>query len=341
MDLVEARRKAKLQKSRPELVKEAPGPEKTPKVEKPLAPKVEPKKSDKGAYPKTAKPAKTKQRKSSKAEAAVQVEPKKPEKPAAQPSRAPDDLFVDTNFGEDLPELSAAEKDLNLEGLTGAGLASKQEAAVVRHLTEEIAAETDARKAATPVAAPEPLKTPQAPADALESEKDFYDMVVEDLVRYGYGQTESEKNLVELLSFRLGDEIYAVSLTRIQQIIKPRPVTLVPGSPDYILGIISLRGMVIPVFDLRKRLKIPVTDPTRQSRIIIIKLDSEVLAGILVDQVREVARVPAEAIEATPSVFGQIEGEFLEGIARHKNQMMIVLNLSQVILGRKANGKAE
>ena len=153
-------------------------------------------------------------------------------------------------------------------------------------------------------------------------------------MQYGYAEAEAEE-LLELLSFQLGEEIYAVPLIRIQQIIKPRPVTYVPRAPEYIMGIISLRGSIIPVFDLKRRLGLGVSEVGRKSRIIIIKLNEKVLAGLLVDQVLEVARVGSETLEPTPAIFTGVEGEFIEGIARYRGKMLIVLNLSQVILGRK------
>lgn len=343
MDLVEARKKARQQKQDQE--KEAGPARETRPIETAAPKKPEPKKPARPASgKKTAKPAAPKSAPPQKSESKSQAPKAKPPEIAPRPKprekpRSAEDFFVDMNFGEDLPGAPAAEKEVMLEEKKpepkpAPGPAASREIQAMKSLAGELMPEAAAARAEVKLE-----EGPQIPP-ALDQEKDFYELVVEDLVQYGYGM-EAEKNLVEFLSFRLGTEIYAVPLIRIQQIIKPRPVTLVPGSPEYIIGIISLRGTVIPVFDLRKRLGLSITQPTRLSRIIIIKLENETVSGILVDQVMEVARVPQDSIEATPAVFSGIEGEFIDGIARHKNQMMIVLNLAQVVLGRKETGKAE
>jgi len=350
MDLVEARKKAReLEEKKRE----------TPEPEKPASRKPEAKKPGKAAEKKQGPEAKAKA-------PAKKTEPKKralkkkplpqpapaemkkahPQKPHKKSTLAPESIpkpaevllkktepakpepaeeaFVDLNFGEDLPELLGKEKKLVLEEKK-----VKAPEAKVKGLEKK----------------PEPSKpaagSPKAePALEKEAEKDFYELVVEDLVQYGYGELEAEADLIELLGFRLGQEIYAVSLVKIQQIIKPRPVTLVPGAPHYILGIVSLRGMIIPIFDLRRRLGLPRIQPTRQSRIIIVKVKENVLAGLYVDQVLEVAHVPQSSFEAPHAIFSGAEGEFLEGIARHKNQMLIVLNLDQVVVSKEEERKA-
>ncbi len=350
MDLVEARKKAKeLQEKKQETPAAKPVMEKpeSPALEKPSAKKVPGKKKRPGPEAKArpaAKKTEAKKAKAGKKTEPVPVKKAKAEKtgglpepkPAAKPAPTPpaktepaptEELFVDMNFGEDLPDLTAKEKKPAREEKRGEAPKQKQEAISEKKVEKQQA----------------PAKSSElAPPAVLEpdSDKDFYELVVEDLVQYGYGEIESEADLVELLGLRLGSEIYAISLVKIQQIIKPRSITLVPGSPHYVLGIVSLRGMVIPIFDLRKRLGLEPVQPTRQTRIIIVKVKDSVLAGLYVDQVLEVARVPQSSFEAPHSIFSGAEGEFLEGIARYKNQMLIVLNLANVVLGKEEERKA-
>jgi len=355
MDLVEARRKAREKKQGQE---NGPGPEREPvPMENAVPEKTAPKKTEKTRTQKKAvrtikstvskkpapKKAESKTQAAGKMASEIPASAQIPEKPKRE-----EDIFVDMNFGEDLPAVPAAEKEVLLEEKQPESKAVSEPPAKgtiqdVKRVREQLVSQAEAGPVTVPSSSSgEPAAKPESKPvpSAAEQEKDFYELVIEDLVQYGYG-LETEKDLVEFLSFRLGTEVYAVPLIRIQQIIKPRPVTLVPGAPEYIIGIISLRGTVIPIFDLRKRLGLPITEPTRSSRIIIIKLEDETVSGVLVDQVMEVARVPQASIEATPAVFSGIEGEFIDGIARHKNQMMIVLNPAQVILGRKETGKAE
>jgi len=353
MDLVEARKKAKQLQEKPDA---GPRPEQEQKAIKPEPveeKKPAPKKAKKPKPPKP--PAKAVEKavpgqvEENKVEAQDQApapeEPpiEKPKEPAEK-AKGEQEVFVDMNFGEDLPGIGDFEQEMALEKAKPEPKpAPKPELKKEVEFMKEIAKEAvEAKKPAPAPAKAELSAKPALAASQQEVDKDFYDLVVEDLVQYGYGRVETEANLVEFLSFRLGNEIYAVPLIRIQQIIKPRPVTLVPGSPDYILGIISLRGMVIPVFDLRRRLGLEPAEPTRQSRIIIIRLEEqELMAGLLVDQVKEVARVPSDSIEPTPAIFSDIEGEFLEGIARYKSQMLIVLRLSHVVVGKKEEGKGQ
>jgi purine-binding chemotaxis protein CheW len=362
MDLVEARKKAKKLGEKTESGPQPEPEQKTAAPEQVEAKKPEPKKARK---PKASKPqekiveqpgperGEEKQpeaaKHSAEPEERPQEKPREPEKPKAG---GEEEVFVDMNFGEDLPGAGDFEPEMVLEKAKPgprpeARPDPKAELKKEVEFMKEIAKETlappkpaPAPKQAAPAPAPQAKAAPVMSQD--EVDKDFNDLVVEDLVQYGYGRAEAEANLVEFLSFRLGSEIYAVPLIRIQQIIKPRPVTLVPGAPEYILGIISLRGMVIPVFDLRRRLGLEPAEPTRQSRIIIVKLDEQgLMSGLLVDQVKEVARVPGDSIEPTPAIFSDIEGEFLEGIARFKGQMLIVLRLSHVIVGKKEEGKGQ
>ena len=332
MDLLEARKKAKELKKKLAQAGEEKKAKKSASKKKPArkpGKKPAPKKAKKESQAK-APSLKAKEEKKEQVPEAVAGERPQPQEPAPLPS-APkeEDFFTDLSFGEDLPEVEAQGEEIILEPEKPSPP------------SEPLPEKEQIPPAPEPEAEPVPPIQPQVsePKLVLESPetapgKDFYDLIVEDLVQYGYAEAEAEE-LLELLSFQLGEEIYAVPLIRIQQIIKPRPVTYVPRAPEYIMGIISLRGSIIPVFDLKRRLGLGASEVGRKSRIIIIKLNEKVLAGLLVDQVLEVARVGSETLEPTPAVFTGVEGEFIEGIARYRGKMLIVLNLSQVILGRK------
>jgi len=346
MDILEARKKAKelkkkLSQEPTSLEKEMPQAEESkPELEALQKTSSQKKKKPKPKKFQAKKPREESVKGKAQAPKATEKAPVKPsriseerigaEKPKTAMPEPGEEFFVDTSFGEDLPELEAKNEKLIIE--------EKAERKKIKPAKPISPATTKISEQKKPEEKPVLLPKPE-PEQILgeETEKDFYELVVEDLVQYGYAHPELEGELVEFLSFRLGSEVYAVALTKIQQIIKPRSVTLVPGAPFYIMGIFSLRGMIIPVFDLRKRLGLAQTESNRFNRIIIVQPKEEVLAGILVDQVLEVARIPAEEIEPPPGVFSGIEAQFLEGIARHKGQMLIVLDLARVILGREEN----
>jgi purine-binding chemotaxis protein CheW len=137
-----------------------------------------------------------------------------------------------------------------------------------------------------------------------------------------------------VLTFIVGGETYGVDILTIREIIKLREVTEVPRTPDYLIGIITVRGAVIPVIDLRLRLKLPATPPTRAARILVVVRDGEMF-GLLVDAVSGVVRLAESEIEVPPSTLASGEGAFLAGIGRHRvgrrERMVILLGLTQVV----------
>lgn len=134
----------------------------------------------------------------------------------------------------------------------------------------------------------------------------------------------------EFLCFRVAAERYAVDIMEIREIIKPRDVTEVPRMPQFISGVLSLRGIIIPLFDMRKRLGHAVGDSTGKERVIVVKMGEE-LSGVLVDEVMRVARLDAAAIEPPPAVLEGIDRDFVGGIGRIDGEMLILLNLGKIL----------
>ncbi|HJZ83601.1 MAG TPA: chemotaxis protein CheW [Polyangia bacterium] len=134
----------------------------------------------------------------------------------------------------------------------------------------------------------------------------------------------------ELLSFRLAGEDYALDIIRIREIIKPAPLTEVPRAPAFVPGIISVRGTIVPVIDLRLRLRLHAPPPGKPARILIVSKDDDPY-GLLVDEVRQVERLAHQDVEAPPAVIGGLEAEFIAGIGRAENKLLILLNLDAVL----------
>jgi purine-binding chemotaxis protein CheW len=132
------------------------------------------------------------------------------------------------------------------------------------------------------------------------------------------------------LTFALGDEEYALELGVVNEIIKSREVTDIPRVPKFIRGIISLRGIIVPVFDLRGRLNIGVVEPGPSARIIVCQKDGK-LAGLLVDRINQVVSLPGGSIEPPPTVLSGLDRDFVEGVGRVDGRMLILLHLSNVI----------
>lgn len=149
------------------------------------------------------------------------------------------------------------------------------------------------------------------PETNLESDASVPGQKWEDVARTaadvfsGGGDTHGTDLLRELIVFGLDGSAYAIAVERIREIVRTRPLTRLPRSPDWLLGVMALRGEVVEVVDLRRRLGLPSAEPSRSSRIIVLHGDAERVTGILVDSVSEVYRVsekfvrPAQGFEAT------------------------------------------
>ncbi len=136
--------------------------------------------------------------------------------------------------------------------------------------------------------------------------------------------------LHEYLSFRLADEQFAVSILYIKEIIKPSIFTSLPRTDPVVLGILSLRGTIVPVVDLRLLLGLEEQQQTRSSRILIVNSGGEQI-GLLVDEVRHVIRLRDEDIEPTPAVFGRSEMEHMLGVGRYDGEMFTLVDLQAVV----------
>jgi purine-binding chemotaxis protein CheW len=135
---------------------------------------------------------------------------------------------------------------------------------------------------------------------------------------------------LELLCFRVATEDYAISIMDIKEIIKPREVTEVPRVPAFVRGILSLRGIIIPVFDMRLRLGLPEGVHSERERIIVVKRQGG-FCGVLVDQVVQVVRIAEAKLEAPPVVLEGIDREFIQGIGRVAGRMLILLDMEKVL----------
>ncbi|SFL72499.1 chemotaxis protein CheW [Pelosinus propionicus] len=135
---------------------------------------------------------------------------------------------------------------------------------------------------------------------------------------------------VQLVVFKLGKEEYSVSILQVQEIKRITDITRVPHTPDYIKGVINLRGSVLPVIDLKKRLNLPQQVLTEDTRIIIVKVD-ELSVGMIVDAVSEVMTIDQENIDSPDVVAGSVAASYLSGVGKLDNRLLILLNLEEII----------
>jgi purine-binding chemotaxis protein CheW len=141
---------------------------------------------------------------------------------------------------------------------------------------------------------------------------------------------------VQLVVFKLGREEYSVSILQVQEIKRITDITRVPHTPDYIKGVINLRGSVLPVIDLKKRLNLPQQMSTEDTRIVIVKV-GELSVGMIVDAVSEVMTINQENIDSPDVVAGSVAASYLSGVGKLDNRLLILLNLEEIIgVGQEA-----
>jgi purine-binding chemotaxis protein CheW len=141
-------------------------------------------------------------------------------------------------------------------------------------------------------------------------------------------ETVSESEL-HLVTFHLDAEEYGVDIGRVQEIIRVGHITGVPNAPEFIRGVINLRGKIIPVIDLRKRMALSEIPATKLSRIMVVEAGPKVL-GLLVDRVSQVIRVPMAAVDAAPDEFEESRG-FVRGIGKIESRLIMIMELDRVL----------
>jgi purine-binding chemotaxis protein CheW len=133
----------------------------------------------------------------------------------------------------------------------------------------------------------------------------------------------------QIVVFALGEERYGLEISAVYEIIRHQPITAVPQAPPSVEGVINLRGRIIPIVNLRFRFGLPDAHVSNSSRIVVCDANSR-RVGLIVDGVSEVLMIPAEAIEQTPDVAVGSNTEYVRGVAKLDDQMIILLDLEHL-----------
>ncbi len=144
----------------------------------------------------------------------------------------------------------------------------------------------------------------------------------------------------QLVVFDLNDEAYGVDISAVREIIRMQEITRVPRAPEFIEGVINLRGKVIPVVDLRKRFSMPKIERADEHRIVVVDVDGQDI-GMVVDAVTEVSRIPSSSIESPSSVITTDDSEYLTGIVKTDDKLIILLDIAKVITDSEATALTE
>ena len=144
-------------------------------------------------------------------------------------------------------------------------------------------------------------------------------------------EKKGEGELLQLLSFIVDDEEYALELSETSEVIKMREITEMPHALFFIAGIISLRGEIIPVISMQKRLGLKEKDIDLNENRMIIASHADIKIGLIVDRIMGVVKVNPNSIESTSNIQQDAGGEFIRGVVHHKDRLIILLNLPMLI----------
>ena len=146
----------------------------------------------------------------------------------------------------------------------------------------------------------------------------------------------AEKSAVEIsqhLTFTLGKEVFALDIASVREVLELTSITKIPRTPDFMRGVINLRGHAVPVMDLRLKFGMPKAETTVDTCIIIVEVDFEgdrIIMGGMVDSVREVFELPSDRIESAPRMGTSISTDYIKGIGKQDDVFIIILDIARI-----------
>ena len=146
----------------------------------------------------------------------------------------------------------------------------------------------------------------------------------------GQQNQAQDDQVLQYVTFRLDDETYGINVMQIQEVLRYTEIAPVPGAPDYVLGIINLRGNVVTVIDTRRRFGLADAEVTDATRIVVMESSSQVM-GILVDSVAEVVYLKANEIETAPNVGNEESAKFIQGVCNKNGELLILVELDKMM----------
>lgn len=142
----------------------------------------------------------------------------------------------------------------------------------------------------------------------------------------------SEEDTIQIIEFKLGDEEFGVDIFAVKEIIRMPSMTRVPNSPPFVVGVINMRGKVIPIIDLCIRFGLPITmNQNRERKIIVIEHENKIV-GFLVDVVHEVAKISKSVAEPPPKIVSGIDSDYITAIAKLDDKLLILLEIAKILV---------
>jgi purine-binding chemotaxis protein CheW len=145
---------------------------------------------------------------------------------------------------------------------------------------------------------------------------------------------------LHIVGFRVGRETFGVPIALVHEIVRVPEITAVPDSPDYVEGVINLRGKIVSVIDLRKRFGERVLERNKKNRILVTESDGK-MVGLIVDAASEVLKIPENEVELPPPVFDQAEVNYVTGLGKMHGRLIILIDLSKVLQKSELRRPAE
>lgn len=140
--------------------------------------------------------------------------------------------------------------------------------------------------------------------------------------------------LIQMVGFKIGQETFGVDILMVQEIIRSAPITYVPNSPEFVEGVINLRGSIIPVIDLRKRLNLQRGDYSQKTDWILILDIGGRITGFIVDWVTEVIKIPESSIDTPPDILvAGLQSQYIRGVCEIEDTLLILLDFNRILLG--------
>lgn len=141
---------------------------------------------------------------------------------------------------------------------------------------------------------------------------------------------DSDDPVLQWVTFQLDQETYGINVMQVQEVLRHSEIAPVPGAPDYVLGIINLRGNVVTVIDTRTRFGLPATEVSDSTRVVIIEADQQVI-GILVDSVAEVVYLRSSEIDSAPNIGTEESARFIQGVSNREGELLILVDLNKLL----------
>lgn len=146
--------------------------------------------------------------------------------------------------------------------------------------------------------------------------------------------------LAQLAAFKVGRHECAIDIMRVKEIVNPIPITPLPKSPDFLEGVIELRGAIIPMVDMRKRFDMEVSGARKSTKYIIVSCDGRIL-GLVVDSVTDVLRIPLDKIHRPPAILGQQSAQPFIGMFRYQDRFILIVDLNVLLTSKEKFRLAE